>query len=245
MEEHHMKHTVCITGTTRGIGLEFAKQYAEAGWEVLACSRHPQAPVLQELKKEYTNVSIWELDVCMEDQIKQLAKDLQDKPIDLLINNAGIYGLKEDDDDADQTLETVSIEAMEKVYRVNCIGPLLVTRSLLNNIKKSQLKTIVTITSRAGSIGDNSSGDMYAYRPSKAGVNIVMKSLAVQLKPQEIRVLLLHPGWVKTDMGGTGAEVDVQTSVSKMRQVIEKQTLNPEIDTDNLFFNRQGEILPW
>jgi NAD(P)-dependent dehydrogenase (short-subunit alcohol dehydrogenase family) len=240
-----MNHTVCITGTTRGIGLEFAKQYAEAGWEVLACSRHPESPALQALKSKHTNVSILELDVCNESQIEKLKNHLQDKPIDLLINSAGIYGKEEKDDTPDQALDTVSSEAMLEVFKVNAIAPLMVSRSLLSNVAKGQLKTIVTITSRGGSIGDNTSGGVYAYRASKAAVNMVMKSLSVDLKSRGIKVLLMHPGHVKTDMGGAGALIDAETSVKGMRHVIEEKMQNSSIDTENIFFNYQGQTLPW
>lgn len=240
-----MNYTVCITGTTRGIGLELAKQYAEAGWEVLACSRRPEAAPLQALNDIYPNLSIVELDVCNLQQIQQLANHLHNKPIDLLINSAGIFGKKEEDEDSDQAFETVNPETMQNVFMTNAIAPLMVARSLLNNLIESQLKTVVTITSRAGSIGDNLSGGMYAYRASKAAVNMVMKGFAVDLHAQQIKVLLLHPGWVKTDMGGPDALIDAETSVKGMRQVIDRKIKEPITNTQNLFFNYQGEELPW
>lgn len=240
-----MKHTVCITGTTRGIGLEFVKQYAEAGWQVLACARHPETSALQSLKSKYSHISIFQLDVCDEDQIKKLANLLQDKPIDLLINSAGIYGKEENDDDADQALHMIDSEAMLKLFKVNAIAPLMISRTLLDNLLISRLKMIVTITSRGGSIGDNTSGGIYAYRASKAAVNMVMKSLAVDLKSKEIKVLLLHPGWVKTDMGGADALIDAQASVKGMRDVIDDHIKASTIETENIFYNYQGQMLPW
>lgn len=134
---------------------------------------------------------------------------------------------------------------MCKVYLVDCIALLLVSRALLNNVLKSQLKTIATISSRAGSISDNKSGGDYAYRPAKAGVNQIMKSLAVEKKDQELRVLPLSPGWVKTDMGGPDAKIDSETSVKGMHQVIDTQIKKPTIDTDNIFFHYDGTILPY
>lgn len=240
-----MNYTVCITGTTRGIGLEFVKQYAQAGWNVLACSRHPEAPALQAVKSQYHNVSIFDLDICDENQIIKLANLLQDVPIDILINSAGIYDKEEKDDDTAQALSVVSFEAMLEVFKVNAIAPLMVSRSLLKNLQKSRLKMIVTISSRGGSIGDNTSGGTYAYRASKAAINMVMKSLAVDLKSQEIKVLLLHPGWVKTDMGGPGALIDVETSVKGMRQVIEEHVNSSSADTETIFFSYQGQTIPW
>lgn len=237
--------TVCITGTTRGIGLELAKQYAEAGWDVLACSRHPKTAALQALKNLHSNLSILELDVCDQRQIEKLARDVQDTPIDLLINSAALYGKDEEDDEHKQTFETVSPEAMQAVFTTNSIAPLMLSRALLNNLMRSKLKTIVTVTSRGGSIGDNTSGGAYAYRASKAAVNMVMKGLAVDLQLQKIKVLLLHPGWVKTDMGGPDALIDVTTSVEGMRRVIDEKIKEQVLDTENLFFNYRGEGLPW
>jgi len=240
-----MNYTVCITGTTRGIGLELAKQYAEAGWKVLACSRHPEATALQELKNSYPHLSVLELDVCNAQQITKLANRLQNTPIDLLINSAGIFGQKEEEDEPDQAFETITPQTLQDVFMTNAIAPLMVARSLLNNLIESQLKTVVTITSRAGSIGDNTSGGMYAYRASKAAINMLMKSFAVDLHAKQIKVFLLHPGWVKTDMGGPDALITAETSVKGMRQVIDEKAKEPTINTQNLFFNYQGEELPW
>ena len=240
-----MSYTVCITGTTRGIGLELAKQYAEAGWKVLACSRHPEAVALQTLKNLNSNLSILELDVCNQRHIEKLARDLQDTPIDLLINSAGIYSKEEENDEDTQTLEAVSLENMQAVFRTNSIAPLMISQALLNNLMISQLKTNVTITSRVGSISDNLSGGSYAYRASKAAVNMVMKGLAVDLYSKKIKVLLLHPGWVKTDMGGPEAPIDVTSSVRGMRTVINEKIKEQIPDTENLFFNYRGESLPW
>jgi len=240
-----MNHTVLITGTTRGIGLEFAKQYAEAGWEVLACARRVEAPGLQALKNKYSNLSILELDVCDQQQIEKLSTRLQGKPIDLLINSAGIFGIKEEGREENQTFETVDGKAMQTVFMTNTVAPLMIARALINNLVKSQLKTVVTITSRVGSIQDNTSGGMYAYRASKVAVNMVMKSFAVDLQSEKIKVILLHPGWVKTDMGGPDALVDVETSVTGMRQVIDQKINGSTINTQNLFFNYENNELPW
>lgn len=239
-----MKHTVCITGTNRGIGLEFAKQYAAEGWEVLACSRHPAAITLQSLKRKYTNVSVFDVDVCNEQQIKAFVNSLRGKPIDLLINSAGIYG-KANEDWNDQKFHTVSAESMREAFNVNTISPLIVSRSLLGNVKKSQLKMIATLSSCAGSIQKNKDGGNYAYRTSKAAVNMIIKGVAADLKPQEIKVLLLHPGWVKTDMGGANADINVETSVKGMRNVISEQIKNHNIDPEKMFLDYQGQTVPW
>lgn len=236
-----MTNTVFITGATRGIGLELSKQYAKANWKVLACSRHPETPDLQALKNLHSNVSIVKLDVSNQDEIKKVATDLRDTPIDLLINCAGIYG----NGKREQDLEDITPEDMEAVFKTNSIAPLMVSRAFLPQLELSRFKTIVTISSRIGSITDNTSGEIYAYRTSKAAVNMIMKSLAVDLSPKKIKVILLHPGWVKTDMGGAGADIDVSTSVEGMRRVIESKLEVSTPDTEHLFFNYKGEAIPW
>ena len=234
-----MNYTVCITGANKGIGLEFTKQYAESGWKVLACSRHPDSTNLQSLKELYSNLSVFELDVCDQLQIERLAANLQNIPIDLLINSAGIYGPDK------QTFEEVSSEDMQKVFITNSIAPLMVSRALLNNIISSKLKTIVTITSRMGSISDNTSGNLYAYRAAKAAVNMIMKSLSIDIQSKKIKVILLHPGWVKTDMGGLEAPLEVEQSVKGMRQVIYEKLEQPVPYNENLFVNYRHESIPW
>lgn len=236
-----MSNTVCITGTTRGIGLEFVKQYAEVGWKVFACSRHPKATALQRLKSMYSNVSILKLDVCEQSQIEKLAIGLQDIPIDLLINSAGIYG----SDEYKQNFENVRFEEMQGVFMTNSLAPLVISRTLLPNLVSGELKTIVTLTSRMGSISDNTSGGSYAYRVSKAAINMVMKNLAIDLQSKKIKVILLHPGWVKTDLGGPEALIGVTDSVKGMRTVIDKKLKEEAINTEHLFFNYRGEIVPW
>lgn len=220
-----------ITGANRGIGLEFVRQYAAAGWRVhAACRDAAQATALDSIEGD---VTVHALDVADDSQIEALARNLKDKPIDLLINNAGIL----DDDRFGQTDTATWLRA----FRVNCIAPLHLLERLAPNLERGKLKRAVALTSRMGSITDNGSGGDYIYRSSKAALNAAMKSAAIDLRSRGIVVAVLHPGWVKTDMGGPHAAVDVRTSVSGLRSVIDSLSLKET----GRFFSYDGKELPW
>jgi NAD(P)-dependent dehydrogenase (short-subunit alcohol dehydrogenase family) len=221
--------TVLITGTNRGIGLELARQYAANGWRVHACARDPGRATA--LKSVSGDLRIHKLDVTSDADIAALARALAGEPIDLLINNAGVGG-----DD-----ESMEPKAWLAVFAVNSIAPMRIAEALLPNVETSKERRIVSITSRMGSIADNSSGGSYAYRSSKAALNAAMKSLAIDLKPKGITIAVLHPGWVKTDMGGTGAPLATKASAEGLRRVI--AGLKPA-DSGG-FFNYEGTRLPW
>jgi NAD(P)-dependent dehydrogenase (short-subunit alcohol dehydrogenase family) len=222
--------TVLITGAGRGLGLEFAKQYAADGWQVIACVRNPDKA--DALKKVKGDVAIERLDVVDEADIKALAARLKGRSIDLLINNAGIYGPRNGQNDTKSWLE---------VLQVNTIAPYRVAEALAPLVAKSKQKTIVNITSQMGSVGSTSSADSPIYRSSKAALNMVMKGLSHALKGQGVTVVLFHPGWVKTDMGGKGAPLEAPDSIGGMRKVIGKLTAADS----GKFFNYDGKSLPW
>ena len=222
--------TVLITGAGRGLGLEFAKQYAADGWQVIACVRNPDKA--DALKKVKGDVAIERLDVVDEADIKALAARLEGLGIDLLINNAGIYGPRNGQNDTKSWLE---------VFQVNTIAPYRVAEALAPLVAKSKQKTIVNITSQMGSVGSTSSADSPIYRSSKAALNMVMKGLSHALKGQGVTVVLFHPGWVKTDMGGKGAPLEAPDSIGGMRKVIGKLTAADS----GKFFNYDGKPLPW
>lgn len=231
-----MKHAVLITGANRGLGLEFTRQYAHEGWEVLACCRKPeQAKQLNQLTKQYNHLKVYPLDVTDGKQIQQLQTTLQDQPIDVLINNAGIAG------QSGITLGNIPVDNFQRVFEVNTIAPVKITEAFLDNIARSQLKKVVVISSKMGSIKDNDSGRSYAYRSSKAALNCVMKSMSIDLKPKQITVILLHPGWVITDMGGDQALISPEQSVSDMRKVIGKISFSQS----GRFYSYNGELIPW
>lgn len=232
-----MSFNMLITGANRGIGLEFVRQYAEAGWRVYACCRKPQnADALHRLEKQYEGlISVHMLDVGNSDQINKLAKELSGVAIDLLVNNAGIYT-------PDRTINRgINEEAWLESFRINTIAPLKMIEAFTQNIARGQLKKIANITSKMGSVDDNTSGGHYLYRSSKAALNMVTKNLAMDLVPQGILISLLHPGWVRTDMGGPNALISVKQSVAGMRQVIEK--LNPA--NSGRFYAYDGQEVPW
>ena len=227
-------HQVLITGANRGLGLEFSKQYAADGWNVLACCRHRQSALdLQSLAAAHSNVKIHTLDVADFAQIDALALQLKDESIDVLINNAGVY--------PHSSFGDTNYDDWANGFKVNSMAPLKMAEAFVQHLTRGQLKKIATLTSKMGSIEDNTSGESYSYRASKTAVNMVMKSLSIDLKPYGISVITLHPGWVQTDMGGSNALISAQTSVSGLRKVIE----NLSLDTTGKFIAYDGKAMPW
>lgn len=226
--------TLLITGANRGIGLEFSKQYAAEGWRVLACFRHPSEELARLSAMHPERVSTHGLDVGDHGQIERLGKLLEGESIDLLINNAGIYP------DSGGFGHTDYGRWMD-AFSVNTMAPLLMAETFVRQISGSEMKTIVTITSKMGSISDNQSGGDYPYRSSKAALNMVMKSLSLDLKRYGIIAALLHPGWVRTDMGGPGALISAEESVSGMRKVIS----GLGIEDSGKFLGYDGREIPW
>ena len=211
--------TVLITGANRGLGLEFARQYAADGWRVLATSRTP-SPELDAVGGE---VRTLRLDVTDFAAIQALADSLADIAIDVLINNAGYLGPTGFGGGGGSRLQrfgTMDYDDWAKTLRVNVMAPMRMAECFVGHVERSTEKKIITLTSMLGSMELNTSGGLYSYRSSKAAVNAVMKSLAIDLGTRGILAVALHPGWVKTDMGGADAPVDAVTSVSGMRRVI-------------------------
>lgn len=231
-------NTVLITGANRGIGLEFARQYAADGWQVVACCRQPQqAEALNRLADQYKDrFSIHRLDVRELTEIDQLSHKLQDLPIDILINNAGVYPHAQNGE-----FGRISYDDWMEAFRVNTFAPLKMVEALVEQIACSQLKIVATITSKMGSIADNQRGGSYIYRSSKAAVNMVVKSLAVDLQPRGIIAVLLHPGWVQTDMGGRDALISTKQSVTGMKSILDRVTHS---DTGK-FIAYDGQHIPW
>ncbi len=200
---------VLITGAGRGIGLELATRYATAGWQVTATVRdRARAAALPD------GVQAVELDVADDAAVAGLA-DAVTTPIDVLINNAGIYGTKP------QTMADVDAAAWLDVFRVNAIAPFLLSRTLLQHLRAGSGKTIVTITSRMGSLSENDTGNAPMYRSSKAAVNMAMQCLSYEVAADGLGVLLVHPGWVRTDMGTASARLSTAESVTGIMALIE------------------------
>lgn len=228
---------VLITGANRGIGLEFTRQYAEAGWQVFACSRRIDAKELNQIAYQHSaKVNLHTLDVSDHQQIEKLAQQLAGTPIDVLINNAGIYpgGNKE-------SFGTIDYDAWVKAFQVNTMAPLKMAEAFIDHVSKSGEKKIVNITSKMGSIDDNTSGGYYLYRSSKTALNMVVKSLSLDLAPRGITTIVMHPGWVQTDMGGSHAPTPPERSVAGMRKVI--AGLNQK--DSGKFYDFNGQEILW
>lgn len=230
--------SLLITGANRGIGLEFTKQYLEADWRVFACCRHPdKADALKELSARHVDLSsVHALDLADFKQIERLAAELAGQEIDLLLNNAGIYP-----DVPNVGFGTINYEAWQRAFYVNTMAPLKMAETFASQIVRSQQKKIISITSKMGSIADNSGGGSYLYRSSKTALNMVVKSLSVDLAPRGIIAAVLHPGWVQTEMGGPHALITTQQSVTGMRRVIEQ--LTPA--QSGKFYAYDGKEIPW
>jgi len=205
---------VLITGANRGIGLGFAKQYLAQGCDVWACHRSDPGE-LNEI--ENTRLHLLEWDVSQDQQPGFIVEACAiPKHLDLLINNAGIYGPKKE---AGQSLETVSSQTMMEVFDVNCVSVLRVVQQLRESLIEAR-GVIANVSSKMGSSGDNTSGGSYAYRAAKAALVIVSKSMAMDLDEKGVRVITLHPGWVRTDMTDHSGLIDVEQAVSGMANVI-------------------------
>lgn len=228
---------VLITGTNRGIGLQMVKAAVNKQWRVFACCRNPHdAEKLSEVARMSGGlVSMHTLDISDKAQIQALAYELRTESIDILINNAGVYGSMSNqfgDTDADDWLKT---------FQINTIAPMQVTEALVENVARSDKKIIATVSSKMGSLADNGSGGCYIYRSTKSALNAVVKSMSIDLKPRGITSIILHPGWVKTDMGGPHAEITTRESVNQMFKTLESISLE---DAGN-FYEIDGSILPW
>ncbi|NOQ16647.1 MAG: SDR family NAD(P)-dependent oxidoreductase [Methyloprofundus sp.] len=230
--------TVLITGANRGLGLEFCQQYAQQGWRVLACCRKPdEASALQQLATEYTDsVQVLALDVVDHAQIDALAIQLHDISIDVLISNAGVYG-----DTFGHGFGQLDYQNWRATFEINVLAGVKMAEAFNAQLLRSQQGVLVAISSLMGSMADNGSGGSILYRSSKAALNAAMKSLAIDLQAQGVGVLIFHPGWVKTDMGGQNALIDTQTSIQGMRQVIAQF----DLAQTGSFIKYDGSPMPW
>ena len=228
--------SILITGTNRGIGLEFVKNYLKNNEKVIAtCRNRNSAKDLLELKNTTSNLSLLELDVSKPNSIDEFTSKIANQPIDTFINNAGVFGPR--------NIEFGNFNAKEwlDVFNINTIAPLLITQKILKNLRLGKDKKLVFISSKVGSIEDNTEGGMYIYRTSKTALNQVIKSLSIDLKEENFIVVALHPGWVQTDMGGPNALIDTKTSVKGMTEAIDNLTSK----NSGKFYNYDGSAIPW
>jgi NAD(P)-dependent dehydrogenase (short-subunit alcohol dehydrogenase family) len=225
--------TVLLTGANRGLGLEFVRQYAARGWRVHACCRIPDdATELKALAGP--NVIVHALDVRDHARITELARAITE-PIDLLLNNAGIYGPNK------MSFGQIDYAAWADVFAVNTMAPMRLAECFIEQVARSERKTLACVSSFMGSIGGNAGGRHYLYRASKAALNAVVRSLAIDLRDRGVHVVTLHPGWVKTDMGGADADLEIPVSVANVIALLDRIGA----EHSGKFFNHDGSGLPW
>ncbi|MDF3065929.1 MAG: hypothetical protein K0R38_1530 [Polyangiaceae bacterium] len=217
---------VLVTGANRGIGFSLCKLLKSRGDEVIATCRRSTADLLQ------LGVEVMDgVDVTSDKSINLLAEKLRGQMLDLLVNNAGVL--------TDESLRELDFAAIQRQMETNAYGPLRVTHKLLPNLKGGA--KVALITSRMGSIADNTSGGMYGYRMSKAALNAAGKSLAYDLKPRGIAVAILHPGYVSTEMTGGHGTVRPEESARDLLKRVEELT----VESTGTFWHANGQILPW
>ncbi len=223
--------TVLVTGAGRGLGRELVRQYAAGGWRVIACGRAPPAGGFE------PGVEFQPLDVADPASISALAARLAGRPLDVLVNNAAMRSPA-------AGLHRFAPDDFLDVLRVNTLGPVLVTRVLLANLRLGRDPVVANISSRAGSMAEgllDDDDDDYAYRCSKAALNMATVQLARDLQSDGVTVLSLHPGWVKTDMGGPDAELAVEHSARGLRAIIDRA----EMATSGAFRTFAGQTVQW
>ena len=222
---------ILIIGANRGLGLEFAKQYSELGHHIFATTRVKSK---SDQLVAIANTTVLELDLNKDKSIDSFIDEMSSIKIDILIHNSGIFR-------DEQLSEDLEIDAWMNEMRINAITPIIVARKLKQNVLEGKDKKIIFISSQMGSIDDNYSGRFYFYRSSKSALNSAAKSLAIDWKDENISVLMLHPGWVKTDMGGESAKLEIPDSIQHMIQVISDLNL----ETSGSFVNYEGNKLEW
>lgn len=218
--------TVLITGANRGIGLALCKTYLAQGWQVIGVCRNASPELTETGARVIAGV-----DVTDQIALNNLADTLTGKKLDLLINNAGVLQR--------ETLGNLDYSSIEQQFTINAVAPLRVTEALLGSLQKGS--KIAFITSRMGSIADNTSGAYYGYRMSKAALNAAAMSLARDLHPKGIAVAILHPGYVQTAMVNFGGDISAEESAQRLSERIAGLTL----ENTGTFWHSNGDILPW
>jgi NAD(P)-dependent dehydrogenase (short-subunit alcohol dehydrogenase family) len=234
--------TILVTGANRGLGLEFVRQYAADGWEVLAASRQVEKSAeLKQIATEQPKVALYRLDVTDEKSVRELADKLDGKPIDVLLHSSGVYPRK------GQNIGGIDYDGWREAVETNLFGVMRVTEALLKNVAASSRKQIAAISTslsilrgvQSGSVAQ--AGTSYQYRTSKTALNMALSILAKELEARGISVVLLDPGWVKTDMGGPHAPLTPQESIEGMRKVLAG---NP-MEISGKFLGHDGAPRPW
>lgn len=236
--------SVLITGANRGLGFGLAQLYADDGWRVFACCRKPDRATDLKALVDASGGSVTLHRVDMQDlaSIDALAADIADEALDVLLNVAGYYGpVIMTEPDGLQEFGTSDYEEWTKIFSVNVFAVMRMAEAFVDHVAASDQKKIITLSSQLGSMGRNTSGKIYPYRASKAAANALMRSMAVDLKGKGIIAVPIHPGWVRTEMGGPEADIDPDTSVRGVKAVIGGLTL----DDSGVFFDYEGKEMPW
>jgi len=232
---------VLITGANRGIGYQHARQYAEQGWEVYACARNPEdsASLNRLVQQHHATVQLFKLDVTDHGAVDDLASELRGRPIDVLLNNAGTFGpLGAPAGMAYQSLTNMDYAIWRTILEVNLLAPFKVATAFRDHVAASRMRLLVMMSSGLASISDNQ-GHSYAYRSSKAGLNMLTKGMAAEW--QDIIVIAMAPGWCKTDLGGAEALLDPADSVRDQQQTFKLLTTADS----GRFIDLQGQTVAW
>jgi NAD(P)-dependent dehydrogenase (short-subunit alcohol dehydrogenase family) len=234
--------TWLVTGASRGIGLEYVRQLASAGETVIATARNPaEAAELAKLAEANDSVRLEALDLEDRASVIALGQRLHGVSIDVLLNNAGLYGGSWDNASHRQSHDSMDYDLWEQIMRVNVLAPFQMIQVLRANLSASERKLVINMSSDLGSIANNAQGQSYAYRSSKAALNMVTKGLSVELANQGFTVISMAPGWTQTDLGGTSAQWPVAESVANQLKVIAGLTAHD----NGRFVNLLGNNVPW
>lgn len=228
---------ILITGANRGIGLEMVRYAAQQGWRVFACCRNPHNAddLFSIAKLSNGQISVHIADMLELATVQALSYELRNESIDILVNNAGIYGSDKN------TFGAVDADSWLQTFQVNCIAPLKMVEAFSEQLMMGKRKLVACMSSKMGSMADNGYGNSYIYRSSKAALNAVVKSLSIDLKDKGIISVVLHPGWVKTEMGGPDAEISTRESVEQIFTNLSSLT----ISDSGRFIDIDGSDIPW
>jgi NAD(P)-dependent dehydrogenase (short-subunit alcohol dehydrogenase family) len=228
---------ILVTGANRGIGLEMVRYSMEQGWRVFACCRNPNnaESLFNIAKLSNGQISVHIADMQELATLQALSYELRNESIDMLINNAGVYGSEKN------KFGSVDADGWLQAFQINCIAPLKMVEAFSAQLLMSEHKIVACMSSKMGSMADNGYGSSYIYRSSKAALNSVVKSLSIDLKEQGVISVALHPGWVKTEMGGANAEITARECVEQLFHNLLKLTVNDS----GRFIDIDGSDIPW
>lgn len=228
---------ILITGANRGIGLEMVRYCQQQDWRIFACCRNPHnAEALFNIAKSSDGqISVHIADMQELSTLQALAYELRNDAIDILLNNAGIHGSDKN------TFGAVDVDSWQQAFQVNCIAPLKMVEAFSAHLHMGERKQVACMSSKMASMADNGYGSSYIYRSSKAALNAVVKSLSIDLKDKGITSVALHPGWVKTDMGGVGAEISTRECVEQIFSILSSLT----IKDSGRFIDIDGSDILW